>query len=69
MPDKSEMSDSENEQIPPTDDEGMVNQELENLENGNSSPSPQVSGGQTLHMSFLSVLWAVKLKASCFQAK
>lgn len=41
MPNKSEMSDSENEHIPPSDEEEMVNQELETL--ASRSPEPQVS--------------------------
>lgn len=43
MPDKSEMSESENEEIRNcSDDEDMVNQELENLKNDSRSPTPQV---------------------------
>jgi hypothetical protein len=46
MPDKSEMTDSENEEIKANSDEeeDLVNQELENLKNDDSpsaSPSPQ----------------------------
>ena len=43
MPDKSEMSDSENEEIRASDEEDLVNQELENLKNDSPSPQPQVS--------------------------
>jgi hypothetical protein len=46
MPDKSEMTDSENEEIKANseEEEDLVNQELENLKNDDSpsaSPSPQ----------------------------
>ena len=46
MPDRSEMSGSENEENF-SEDEEMVNQELENLNNDCPSPSAQV-GKQTL---------------------
>lgn len=44
MPDRSEMSGSENEEIQnDSEDEEMINQELENLKDDSPSPSPQVS--------------------------
>jgi hypothetical protein len=46
MPDKSEMSDSENEDVRASDEEDLVNQELENLKNDSPSPQPQVSGNK-----------------------
>ena len=55
MPDKSDMSDSEIEQIPASDDEDMVNQELENLKKDSPSPPPQVSK-QTTQDSLLNRL-------------